>query len=78
MISIIHYISSKRRLQESTKTIYMMGGREECQPMLLAQHDMIEHEVEYYKEEMAKFLVWGFLFASGCAIITYIYFLLKP
>ena len=56
MISIIHYISAGRRLEEANKTIYMMGGEDECQPMLLAQRDMIELEKDYYKEEATRFI----------------------
>lgn len=51
MISFLHYISAGRRLKEAEKTVYMMGGEDECQPMLLAQRDMIKLERDYYKEE---------------------------
>ena len=51
MISILHYMSAKRRLKEANKTVYMMGGEVECPPMLLAQRDIIQLEAEYYAEE---------------------------
>lgn len=54
MISYIHYISAKRRLKESEKTIHMMGGETEASQMLCAQRDMIRLEVEYYGDESAK------------------------
>ena len=54
MFSVIHYISASRRLKESEKTIYMMGGRSECDAMILAQNEMIKLEMEYYKEEAVK------------------------
>jgi hypothetical protein len=54
MISYIHYISAKRRLKESEKTILMMGGETESSQMLCAQRDMIRLEVEYYGEESTK------------------------
>lgn len=57
MISIIHYISAERRLKESGKTIYMMGGREGCNEMILAQHEMIELERDYYKDETKTLLL---------------------
>jgi len=63
MISIIHYVSAHRRLKESDKTIMMLGGVEECQPMIVAQNDMIRLEKEYYHEEMVKL---GFI----CLILT--------
>jgi hypothetical protein len=54
MISYIHYISAKRRLKESEKTILMMGGETESSQMLCAQRDMIRLEVEYYGKESTK------------------------
>jgi len=54
MISYIHYISAKRRLKESEKTIHMMGGEVESSQMLCAQRDMIKLEVDYYGEESTK------------------------
>lgn len=52
----IDYISAKRRLKEADKTIYMMGGRDECQDMILAQRDMIELEMDYYELESQKLI----------------------
>jgi hypothetical protein len=49
MFSILHFIEAKARLKESIKTIEMMGGEDECQPMLLGQMDMIQLEVDYYR-----------------------------
>jgi hypothetical protein len=40
----------------------MLGGRDECPPMVLAQTDMIELEVEYYREEVDKLMKWAVLF----------------
>ena len=57
MISYIHYISAKRRLKESEKTIHMMGGETEASQMLCAQRDMIRLEVEYYGEESTKLTI---------------------
>lgn len=51
MISFIHYISALRRLKEAEKTVYMLGGSREAPPMILAQRDMIKHEVDYYRDE---------------------------
>lgn len=54
MISFIHYVSALRRLKESEKTVYMLGGEREAPPMILAQRDMIKNEVEYYQDESLK------------------------
>jgi hypothetical protein len=56
MMCFIDYISAKRRLKEADKTIYMMGGRDECQDMILAQRDMIELEMDYYELESQKLI----------------------
>ena len=50
MISIIHYLSAKRRLEESDKTFAMLDG--DVSPMMQAQRDMIKFEVEYYRERV--------------------------
>lgn len=47
-------MSALRRLKESEKTVYMLGGEREAPPMILAQRDMIKNEVEYYQEESIK------------------------
>jgi hypothetical protein len=47
-------MSALRRLKESEKTVYMLGGEREAPPMILAQRDMIKNEVEYYQEESVK------------------------
>ena len=54
MFGIINYYSAKKRLEESKKTILMMGGEDECQPMLLGQRDFLELEVEYHKGHMVR------------------------
>ena len=83
MISIIHYISAGRRLEEANKTIYMMGGEDECQPMLLAQRDIIELERDYYKEEALKLIavLCGIVFMAILSLFvysTYNVFTFKP
>jgi hypothetical protein len=72
MISILHYISAVRRLKESEKTVYMLGGESECQEMILAQRDMIKLEVDYYRDESFKFIKY-FIFFVIILIIFYIY-----
>jgi hypothetical protein len=52
---IVHYISALRRLKESKKTVMMLGGEREAPPMIVAQCEMIQWEMEYYREESVKF-----------------------
>jgi hypothetical protein len=54
MKSIFNYFEAKNRLREAKKTILMMGGEDECQPMLLGQRDFLELEVDYYHDEMVS------------------------
>jgi len=79
MLSIFHYWSAKERLAEHEKTIMMLGGESECQPMILAQRDMVELEMKYYKEEMQD-LIWqtGMFFAFTMIVLsTYYIFFIK-
>jgi len=79
MLSIFHYWSAKERLAEHEKTIMMLGGESECQPMILAQRDMVELEMKYYKEEMQD-LLWqtGLFFAFTMIVLsTYYIFFIK-
>jgi hypothetical protein len=69
MISIIHYISAKRRLEEADKTYAMLDG--DVSPMMRAQRDMIKFEVEYYQEKMENLIVMTFVF-GGIVLICYV------
>ena len=77
MFSVLHFIEAKARLKESIKTIEMMGGEYECQPMLLGQRDMIELELEYYRYESKKFVLLALITVIACATIAYYYLPLK-
>lgn len=70
MISIIHYISAKRRLSEADKTIHMLGGEREAPPMVRAQRDMIYHEMEYYKEQLVN-LAFRTMMLGGIVLVCY-------
>jgi len=48
---------AKKRLVMTKETIHMMGGEDECQPMLLGQRDMLELEIDYHREQSVKFTV---------------------
>ena len=56
MFSIINYVEAKRRLKQSAETIEMMGGPKECNEMVLAQHEMIRLEKNYYKDQSVRFI----------------------
>jgi len=57
MLPYYYLYIAKQSLIGAKKTIAMMGGGDECQPMLLGQRDMLELEVEYYREESKKFTI---------------------
>ena len=64
----MNYIEAKRRLELSTETIQMMGGEIECNQMLLAQHEMIQLELDYHKTVFVnRILILGLV-----AIISFI------
>jgi hypothetical protein len=76
MLSVFHYYSAKMRLRESKKTIQLMGGENECQPMLLAQRDMIEFEMNYYYEQIND-LLWDLSLFTIFIIIIFALILLN-
>ena len=58
MICYLHYISAKRRLAESQKTVTMLGGERQAPEMVRAQRDFIELEKEYYADQCVD---WNFI-----------------
>jgi len=73
MISIIHYISASRRLEESKKTVMMLGGEREAPEMVRAQRDMIALEKEYYGERVTAMLFYSGM-ASFISFVAYIFY----
>ncbi len=55
----------------------MLGGRDSCDAMILAQNEMIKLERDYYKEETIKFGIIlaaiGFTLLFGLTIYYRIY-----
>ena len=51
----------------------MMGGEDECQPMLLGQRDMLELEVEYYRQQSAKCTIFLLTLAVFCVSLYYLF-----
>ena len=76
MMSLIHLISSKRRLKELEKTVTLLKhdkyNEDDVPVMVLAQRDFVKLEVEYYEEEARNLLAYtlfaiAFLFLIGVA-----------
>lgn len=72
MLNLINYFQAKERLKESIKTIEMMGGEDECQPMLLGQRDFLMLEVDYYLD---AFKSNCFYLLTGTSICVTLYFI---
>jgi len=64
---------AKLRLANAKKTIELMGGENECQPMLLGQRDMLELEVEYYQKVSWFFTIGLLTFAVAFVILYLLY-----
>jgi hypothetical protein len=73
MIPYYYLYEAKARLANAIKTIELMGGENDCQPMLLGQKDMIELEVEYYREQSKKFTIILLTLVGICVIIGVLY-----
>jgi uncharacterized protein with GYD domain len=73
MIPYYYLHEAKQRLVNAKKTIDMMGGEDECQPMLLGQRDMLELEVEYYRQSSKKFTAITLTIVSIGVILYLLY-----
>lgn len=71
MISYYYLYEAKKRLANAKQTIEMMGGENDCQPMLLGQRDMLELEVEYYRKT-SRFFTIGLLTFVAVSVILYL------
>lgn len=71
MISYYYLYQAKKRLENAKETIQIMGGEDECQPMILAQRDMLELEVEYYRKS-SRFFTTGLLTFLLVSVIIYL------
>jgi hypothetical protein len=69
MIPYYYLHQAKQRLAVAIETIEMMGGENECQPMLLGQRDMLELEVQYYRDESDKFTIYLLIFITFIGIM---------
>jgi uncharacterized protein with GYD domain len=73
MIPYYYLHEAKQRLVNAKKTIELMGGEDECQPMLLGQRDMLELEVEYYQQSSKKFTAITLTIVSIGVILYLLY-----
>jgi hypothetical protein len=71
MISYYHYWQALKRLESSNQTIHMMEP--DVPNMVQAQHEMIEREVEYYREEAGKFTLIVLTLAAFAGIMLILY-----
>ena len=71
VLSYYYLYNAKQRLANAKQTIEMMGGEDECQPMLLGQRDMLKLEVEYY-QKVSRFFTIGFLTFTLVSVIIYL------
>ena len=74
MIPYYYYYVAKQSLVGAKKAIAMMGGENECQPMLLGQRDMLELEVEYYRERSAKFTIFLLTLVVFCVTLSILHY----
>jgi hypothetical protein len=74
MIPYYYLYIAKQSLIGAKKTIVMMGGEDECQPMLLGQRDMLELEVEYYREQSKKFTIRLLTVVVFCVTLGLLHF----
>jgi lipopolysaccharide export LptBFGC system permease protein LptF len=71
VLAYYYLYEAKQRLANAKQTIEMMGGEDECQPMLLGQRDMLELEVEYYRK-YSWFFTIGLLTFTVVSVILYV------
>lgn len=74
MLAYYYLYEAKQRLANAKETIEMMGGENECQPMLLGQRDMLELEVAYYRKTSWFFTI-GLLTFVVASVILYVLYL---
>jgi hypothetical protein len=71
MLSWYYYWQALNRLESSKKTIQMMEP--DVPDMIQAQHEMIEREMEYWKEESQKFTIIVLILFVFCGIMLILY-----
>lgn len=71
MISYYYYWQALNRTEESLKTVIAM--QPDVPPMVRAQHEMNERELEYWREEAEKFTRNFLIFVTAFVIMITLY-----
>ena len=71
MIPYYNYYTAKKSLALAKETIKMMG--DSTNYMLEAQKDMLELEVEHFRETSKKFTIFLLTLAVFCVSLYYLY-----
>jgi hypothetical protein len=71
MIPYVGYIQAKKSLALAKETILMMG--DSTNYMLEAQKDMLELEVEHFREASKKFTIFLLTVVVFCVSLYYLY-----
>ena len=71
MIPYVGYIQAKKSLALAKETILMMG--DSTNYMLEAQKDMLELEVEHFRESSKKFTIFLLTVVVFCVSLYYLY-----
>jgi len=64
---------AKQSLKGAKVAIKLMGGENDCQPMLLGQRDMLELEVEHFRGQSIKFTIFLLTLAVFCVSLYYLH-----
>lgn len=70
MSSIINYFSAKKSLIEINKTIESLGGENSCSNLILAQKDITEIEVSFFRGKCLSEIIMTLLFV-GLLVTSY-------
>ena len=80
MMCFVHWISAKRRLKESEKTVAMLSSskysEKDVPEMVLAQRDFIKKEVEFFGDECVN-LAYKVALVFWISILVYVVHSLK-
>ena len=73
MFAYYYLYEARKRLANAKETIEMMGGEDECQPMLLGQRDMLELEVAHWQKWSRFFTIGLLTFGVASVILCVLY-----
>ena len=73
MISYYKYWQALNKLEESIKTVNAL--QPDVPPMVMAQYEMDELAMKYWKEEAENFTKYSMIFCIAVAVLGYAYIL---